>query len=269
MKTIGVIVIAMIALLALTGSVMADARVNATPEVQGISTTTFIEALGAVSTDESIAWTITNQEGITTYPLLAGEIMYQAGYSDVLKADAGYTVFNKQSKVSTANQLLGSDNIDMQGTVKYDAGDTVGTLTKTESITIDGSGNVTDTASGFMCVFAAANSGTVPKYCNFATAGSKISGVTLTSTETTAQTSFIGASWDYPVTLDYSIAAEGIGTFPMEGTAAANSKIWIKEARNGTAQAEDLLYTDTGTASGTINKFSKTYAYQSGFRLLA
>lgn len=189
-------------------------------------------------------------------------------YSDVLKVDQGYTVFSKTSKISTADQILNGQNIQMDSTLKYDAISSVGTATKTEQITIDGAGNEIDTAAGFRCLFAAVKSTTVPTYCNFATAGSKISGVTLTNTETSASNSFVSAQSDYPVTLGYSITAQGLDGQPMRGTATANMHVFIQEARNGTGKAEDLDYKDTGSAGGLINSFSKTYGYQSGFRLV-
>jgi hypothetical protein len=280
MKTMNIIIIAMIALLALTGSVMADARVNATPETQTITTTTTIEAMGAVSNIERMAWVITNQAGVDTadsvggvfvasYPLAAGEIMYQSTYSDTLTVDDGYTLFSKQvDKINTGNQVLEGKNVEMLQSLKYDSADTFGTATLEEQITIDGSGNVTPTASSFMCIFAAAKSSTVPMYCNFATAGSKISQVTLTSTETSASESFIGSNSDYPVTLSYGISAKGFGTDPMLGIATSNARVSIKEARNGTAQSEALDWTDNARASGQINTFGKTYAYRSGLRLV-
>ena len=46
--------------IALTGSVMADGRVSQTPEIQVVSTATFIDAIGTVSETDSLAWVLTN-----------------------------------------------------------------------------------------------------------------------------------------------------------------------------------------------------------------
>jgi hypothetical protein len=55
----------------------------------------------------------------------------------------------------------------------------------------------------------------------------------------------------------------------MIGSASAYLKVHVQEARNTTTQkSEDLTYSETSTASGLINSFSKSVAYQSGFNLI-
>ena len=247
------------------------------PEIQGITTTTNIEAIGLVYNYETLAWVISNQAGVetadpiaATWPILPAEVMYQTTYNDLLNVDDGYTLFNKQvDSISTANQVLDGKNIKMEQTLKYDALDTAGTATLTEQITIDGTGNESITANNFMCVFATAKSSTVPKYCNFATAGSS-STITSGSLATTASDSFIGASMDYPVTLSYAITGKPIaGELALFGKVTSNAKVVIAEARNGTSQAESLQWSDKMIASGTVSSVTKTYNYWSGFRAIA
>ena len=101
--------------------------------------------------------------------------------------------------------------------------------------------------------------------------GSKID-TSLTSTVTQAKESFVGVVSDFPVTMGYSIAAKGLTygstTLPMRGSANAWMSVNLKEARNGTTLAETLVYKESTTASGSINSFSKTMAYQSGLILV-
>jgi len=55
----------------------------------------------------------------------------------------------------------------------------------------------------------------------------------------------------------------------MIGSASAYVKVHTQEARNSSlTKSQDLVYSETSTASGLINSFSKSIAYQSGFNLL-
>jgi hypothetical protein len=159
----------------------------------------------------------------------------------------------------------------MNANLQYIAIDT-GRATRSEDILLDGVGNVTPTGTAILCPFASAASSTIPQYCNIIQAGSSID-TTLTSVVTKATDSFVGVDSTFPVTLNYNIAAKGItlsdGTSsPMIGSASAFVKVHIQEARNGTGKTEDVVYSETSTASGLISSFSKSIAYQSGFTLL-
>ena len=268
MKTIGVIVIAMIALLALTGSVMADGRVNATPEIQGISTTTTIDAYGTATDTVSLAWSTSNIANPVP-PLLDSEVIYTTTYNQKLNAVDGFTTYTKGAAISTANQIGNGQNVQMDTNLQYVA-DGTGRATNEESIVLDGAANERVTSTLYLCPFASSASSTVPQYCNYVAAGSKID-TTQTSTVTQAKESFVGVISDYPVTMGYSIAAKGFGTgsesVPMLGSATANVVVDLKEARNQTGLTETLVYKETSSASGQINGFSKVFAYQSGMIL--
>jgi len=265
MKTIGVIVIAMVALLALTGVVMADARVNATPEVQGITTTTSISVVGSASDVDSMSWSISNLGGLAP-PLTPDENQAMSTYSDKLTATDGIVTWKKDAVISTADQI-GTPNVQMDATLQFDAMDGTGTVSREEALMLDTVGNEMGTDTKLLCPFAADKSTMIPEYCNYVTMGSKVTGG-LTQTVTQAKESFIGVVSDFPVTMNYQIAARGLTydgvTFPMSGTASAALVVDIKEARNGTKLAETLLYKETSSASGSINAFNKVMAYQSG-----
>jgi hypothetical protein len=266
MKTIGVIVIALVALLALTGSVMADPRVNATPEVQGITTTTFIDVVGTATDTDSLTWSITNLAGLAP-PLQVAESMAMTTYSDKLTAIDGFVTWKKDAMISTADQI-GTPNVQMDAALTFDAAEGQGRAIRTESLMLDTVGNERVTANSLLCPFAIEKSSTVPEYCNYVTMGSSID-TSITSTATQAKESFIGVVSDFPVTMNYQIAAKGLQyggtTFPMQGSASAAIVVDIREARNGTGLAETLVYKETSTASGSINSFNKVMGYQSGF----
>jgi hypothetical protein len=264
------ILIASAILIAFCGCAMADRLVNATPEIQGISTSTSIACQGTVSETDSLSWAISNQ-ATTTPPLDDSEVVYQTGYNDNLMAVSGQTTWVKTAAVSTANKIGDQSNVAMNANLQYIAIDT-GRATRSEDILLDGAGNATPTSSAILCPFATATSSTIPQYCNIVQAGSSID-TTLTSVVTSATDRFVGTDSTYPVALNYNIAASGItlsdGTSsPMIGSASAFVKAHIQEARNGTGKAEDLTYSETSTASGYITKFGKSIAYQSGMNLI-
>lgn len=116
---------------------------------------------------------------------------------------------------------------------------------------------------------------------------------TLTSVVTHADDRFVGTDSTFPVVLNYNINAQGItlssGTSsPMIGSVSAYLKVHVQEARNQTSipdltnipgfataviaqpptKSEDLVYSETSSASGLVNKFSKSMSYQSGFNLI-
>ena len=260
-NTAGVIVIAFAVLIALTGSVMAERLVNATPEVQGITTSTSIQAQGTVTESDSLAWTDSNN-GNMKPPLGDSQVQYTTGYNDNLMAVSGQTSYVKSMDISTANKIADQSNVKAATNFQFIAIDT-GRATRSEDIFLDATGNTTDTASSILCPFASAVSSEIPPFCNIIQSGSSID-TTLTSVVTSANDRFVGTDSTFPVVLNYNIAAKGItlsdGTSsPMIGSASAFLKVHVQEARNGSStKSEDLVYGETSTASGLINSFTKS-----------
>jgi hypothetical protein len=265
-------ILALALLIACTGLVFADPGVNATPEVAGITTSTSIDCVGIVTESDSLAMTSTNTGAVNSMPLGEGTVQYTAGYNDNLMAVNGHTTFVKSMQISTANTIAGQSNIKANTNLQF-IGIDGGRATRTEDILIDGAGTATGTAGSILCPFASATSNVIPPFCNIVQAGSSID-TSLTSVVTSANTRFIGTDATFPVVLNYNIAAKGItlsdGTSsPMIGSVSAFVKAHIQEARNNTTvRSEDLVYSETSSASGLINSFTKSISYQSGFNLI-
>jgi hypothetical protein len=278
MKTIGIIVAAMV-LVALTGVVLADRNIPAVPEIQGISTSTSIQAQGTVTETDSLAWTTAanmstnaqNSQGIGA-PLGSHVVQYTTGYNAAYSGISGQTTFVKSMAVGTGNKIADQSNVAAHTDIQFIAIDT-GRATNSEDILLDGVANDTNTANAILCPFATATSVVIPPYCNIVQAGSSFD-ATLTSTVTNANDRFVGTDSSFPVTLNYNVASKGItlsdGTSsPMIGSAAAYLKVHIQESRNNTTtKSEDLVYSESSTASGLINSFAKSVSVQSGFNLL-
>ncbi|HVP94619.1 MAG TPA: hypothetical protein VMS89_05530 [Methanoregulaceae archaeon] len=285
MKTITMFSIAMVLLLALCGAAFADRNIPATPEIQGISTSTSIQAQGTVTETDSLAWTSastgsTQASQAIGPPLGDQQVQYTTGYNDQYVGVSGQTTFVKSMAVGTGNKIADGSNVAANTNIQFIAIDT-GRATRSEDILLDGVANSTSTGDAILCPFASATSAVIPPYCNIIQAGSGFDS-TLTSTVSKASDRFVGTDSTFPVTLNYNVASKGItlsdGTSsPMIGSASAYVKAHIQEARNstdGTAtgdvgkKSEDIVYSETSTASGLINSFSKSISYQSGFNLI-
>ena len=279
MKIIGIIVAGLV-LVALTGAVLADRNIPATPEIQGIATSTSIQAQGTVTETDSLAWTTAANlsdgvgqasQGIGA-PLADSQVQYTTGYNSQYSGVSGQTTFVKSMAVGTGNKIADGSNVAASTDIQYIAIDS-GRATNSEDLLLDGVANSTGTSSAILCPFATATSAVIPPYCNIVQAGSSFDS-TLTSTTTKANDRFVGTDSTFPVTLNYNVASKGItlsdGTSsPMIGSAAAYLKVHIQEARNSsTTKSQDLVYSETSTASGLISGFGKSFSYQNGFNLL-
>jgi hypothetical protein len=230
-----------------------------------------------------------NQGSPLTPPLQDQEVQYTTGYNDQLMAVSGQSAFAKSMAVSTGNKIADQSNIKADTSLQFIAIDT-GRATRTEDLLLDGAAQATDTSNAILCPFASSVSSVIPAYCNIEQAGSSMD-TTLTSVVTHADDRFIGTDSTFPVVLNYNINAGGItlsdGTSsPMIGSTSAYLKVHVQEARNVSTisipggyagpvpvtlnplKSEDLVYSETSSASGLITKFSKSMSYQSGFNLI-
>ena len=277
MKKIVMFSIAMVMLVALCGAAFADRNIPATPEIQGISTSTSIQAQGTVTETDSLAWTSASNDSTQIAiapgaPLKDQQVQYTTGYNSAYSGVSGQTTFVKSMAVGTGNKIADGSNVAAHTDIQFIAIDT-GRATNSEDILLDGVANATTTADAILCPFATATSAVIPPYCNIVQAGSSFDS-TLTSTVTNANDRFVGTDSTFPVTLNYNVASKGItlsdGTSsPMIGSASAYLKVHVQEARNtSTTKSEDVVYSETSTASGLINSFAKSVSYQSGFNLI-
>jgi hypothetical protein len=262
MKKFTFMVIALAMLVAFTGMAMADCGVNATPETQGIGTSTAVVAIGLVTETDAVVWQLADAD-LTIPPLNPTERAYTMSYSESTIADTGYVQYTKTQSLDTANQVAGTFNFNTGKIVDF-IGDTTGRMLSQENMVLDGAGNGQTTATTYICPFAQGVSATVPPFCNIIEVGSDVD-VILGSLATGADERHVMASGDPAVQVDYNIKLTGIGDVAASGSADAYVNAHIQEAR-GTAKAEDLVYSEMSTAAGDINLFNKVITYQSGMR---
>jgi len=239
-------------------SAMADG-VNQTTEIQGISTSTYIDVVGLASSSSDLSWTSSSGSTQTTV------------YSENTNAMNGHTVYVKDFSVNTGDQTLGQSNVQSSRQITFEGYDG-GNMVSDESLLIDTSGNATSAAGQFLCPFGASGNSVLPAFCNIVQAGSHVDS-TYISLSSQASSRTIMASADIPVALTYSINAHGVntatGTIPAYGLVSAYMKMHLQEGSGSSfTKASDLTYQDQSSANGIINAFTKTYGYQSGANLL-
>ena len=239
--------------------------------------------------DGALSSPVVTQKGIHTGVLDPGQVQYTVGYNDQYSGVSGQQTFAKSLALSTANKIADQSNLKANTNIQFIALDT-GRATRSEDLLLDGAAQAQDSTSLILCPFANANPGIIPAFCNIEQAGSAFD-TTLTSTVTSADTRFVGTDATIPTVLNYNINAQGItlsdGTSsPMIGSVSSYLKVHVQEARNESTisgflvpgldftfysypdgsnpqKSEDLVYSETSSASGLINRFSKSMSYSS------
>jgi hypothetical protein len=227
--------------------------------------------------------------GIHTGVLDPEQVQYTTGYNSQYSGVSGQQTFAKTVALSTANTIADKSNIKANTDIQFIAVDT-GRATNSEDLLLDGAAQVQNSSGLILCPFANANPGIIPAFCNIVQAGSGFD-TTLTSTVTSADTRFVGADATIPVVLNYQIKAQGITlgnqSSPMIGSVSSYLKVHVQEARNESSisgieppeqlvigpysypdavdpvKSEDLVYSESSTANGLINQFSKSMSYTS------
>ena len=273
MKTIGVIVIALAMLIALTGVVMADQVVPAVPEVQGISSSVSIVCEGTVQNSAALGWQLANQDVISGDQGLAPrgdgystswnsmldptQVQYSTTYDASTVAQHGQTTFIKSMAVGTGNKLLTQSNVKANTESTFFATDDGGNILGTESIMIDGAAMPTSASDRILCPFGNAGENVIPAYCNIATANSKYD-LVVGSVVSTANDRFVGTDATIPVELGLTLNVKpyqvvGQGMAQAQGSATSTFKVSVKEGRHGylgnvSALAQQgRLYTDASS----------------------
>ncbi|MCU0629621.1 MAG: hypothetical protein MUF37_00490 [Methanoregulaceae archaeon] len=246
-------------ILLFAGVVCADPSVTQAPEIQGLSTTTTVNAIGLMTETDSLSWQLSNL-GINNslaapgyppydagngtvlvwddiYPYTShtpGQVLYTTAYDANIVAQAGQISFIKTLGVNTGNKALGQSNIDTQTGITFIAADDGGNVVGTENLMLDGAGMYDLTANKMLCPFGSQSSLFIPPFCNIVQTGSKYD-LTVGSITTDANNRFVGDDATIPVVQNYAINIKpyGIseGQIPAMGSAMAYMKVHTQEGR--------------------------------------
>jgi hypothetical protein len=271
----------------LTGVVSADPGVNATPETQTISTITTGDVVGLAMETDAAAWTLSSGDQIyTKWGSSDGnedelnwsdDCQYTTVYDANIVAQAGHTAFTKTMNVDTRNKVTSQSNIIAQTGITFAAISDGGNVVGSENLMLDGAGDSTPTEDKILCPFADTH-GYISYFCNIVQAGSKYD-LTIGSVTTQADDAFVHSDATVPVVLNYAINVKPYGTsqdkIPASGSTMAYLKAHVQEGRDYwytteeplyaavPPKAEDLTYSESASALGTITAFNKQFGYSS------
>jgi hypothetical protein len=293
------IILITIALALLTGFAIADPGINETPESQGMTTATTIDAIGNYASTTDIQWLITDDNsGLNNLlPLDPHSVHYASTYAeDTFSNGMGLIAYDKNLDIETSEQLSGQWNIDADKQLEF-VGVDGARVYSDEYIMVDGVGNYTHPVEDKMlCVFAGGeilvpiihlgDTGYTywphifPANCNFAEAGSTID-MTMANVRTNSMDRFITPSTDTSVELEHDLlVTELIDGVPSSGTGSAFMNVLIMEARGIIALYDDpeslsataisplmerIEFNEVTTVTGDITVFDKVMNYNSEY----
>jgi hypothetical protein len=283
------VLLAAIVLVLCIGLATADTGEPQVPETQGFVTSTAMSAIGTVTETDSIVNIIAN-EGQPTLPFpLDGpwSVIYTSSYTENTIADQGLVTYTKGMTTDTSGAATTNlYNVQTDKVVEFIGTDT-GRMTSDERTVLDGAGSQFFYESPFLiCPFAGQADSVHSPFCNIVEEGSSVD-LTLGSLTTATAQRYIMLSAgpifgepgnaDVPVSdpgveSDYQIELTGFGDIPAMGSAEAFINVHLQEGRqliefptgpDSTPKAEDVLYSETSTASGEITLFQKVMSYNS------
>jgi hypothetical protein len=217
-------------------------------------------------------------------PVPLGEVQYTAEYHEVMTAVSGSLRYLKSMSVITGNKSVGDYNIASGRTVIF-IGEDGGRMSTSEDVLLDGMSAQTVSANQVFCPFAGTTNSFFPSFCNIVMSGSSAD-ISTGSISTSMGMRFIAASADVPIYESYGVNVKGVtgtaGNPDASGTVSAYMKLHLQEGIEkqvprrittdflgyNPVKAEDISYTETSTASGSIRSFTKEMQYQSGIRLV-
>ncbi len=281
MKFVSAAIVALVALVAITGFAAADRLPNQTPENQIFSIDTIIDVTGAVDDKSTLSWVIASPGAIPTGILGAKQVIADVTYRDSILTNGGKVSENKNFDFNSKNQAKGLFNIESQKVLTY-ASTEGAHLVGEEEYTLSVAGNYASAADNIRCVFAAANTNGLPAFCNIVSAKSSLVNVNSAQISSKGQIRAVAKTADIPAELNYQIAVTpdaNSGSGFAEGTVKTVFAGSILEARNTGASDDgsgnskwnktsaENTWKDTTEVTGGIKNLQKAFAYQSGFFL--
>ena len=267
MKTnisIGVIIIAMVILIAVSGSAMAARPVPAGNESSVITVRTSANVLGNFQAQTDLG--LQQGNGSLVPPLASdGGQVSTIVYSENTMAINGATDYTKNTQVNTGSVLNGQDNVQTDRIITFEAGD-AGRMVSDESILVQTIASV-DTTSSSCCPWGSTTDAVLPAENEVVVAGSKMD-VSEVSASSSSGVRAISNQPGTTVELDYSIDAHGLnqtaGTMdsPAIGSASAYVSGVIMQGANSTTQTTDMRYHDVTSVDGLFD-LSKEVSYTS------
>ena len=267
-------IVALVALVAVTGFAAADRLPNQTPENQLFSIDTVIDVTGAVDDKTTLSWVIASPGAIPTGILGSGQVVADVTYKDSILTNGGKLAENKNFAFDSRNQGKGLFSIESEKVMTYAS--TEGShLVGEEELVLSVAGNYASAADQIRCVFASAPGNVLPAFCNIVSAKSSLINVNSAQVSTKGQIRAVARTASVPAELNYRIAVTpdaNSGSGFAEGTVVTTFQGTVMEARDANAAtwnktAAENTWKDHTEVTGGIKQLQKALNYQSGFFL--
>jgi hypothetical protein len=278
MKYVFAAIVALVALVAVSGFAAADRLPNQTPENQIFTIDTVIDVAGAVDDKTTVAWVIASGGSIPTGILGNRQVVADINFRDSILTNGGKLAENKNFGFDSRNQAAGLYNIENEKVLTY-ASTEGAHMVGEEEYTLSVAGNWATADNTIRCVFSTNGMG-LPAFCNIVSAKSNLVNVNSAQISTKGQIRAVAATADIPAEVNYRIAVTpdaNSGSGFAEGTVVTTFAGSIMEARDWGAggyaagtwnrTAATNSWKDHTEVTGGIKNFQKAFAYQSGFRL--
>jgi len=274
MKLVFAAVVALVALVAVSGFAAADRLPNQTPENQILSIDSIIDVTGAVDDKTTMSWVIVSPGSIPTGILKSKQVIADVTFRDSILTNGGKLAENKNFAFDSKNKGKGLYNIEAEKVLTY-ASTEGAHLVGEEEYTLSVAGNFATASDNIRCVFSADHGKGLPAFCNIVSAKSSLVNVNSAQVSTKGQIRAVAKNAEIPAELNYRIAVTpdaNSGSGFAEGTVTTTFAGAIMEARDwGTGDSDwdntaaENSWKDHTEVTGGIKNFQKALAYQSGF----
>jgi len=273
MKFVFAAIVALVALVAISGFAAADRLPTQMPENQVFAIDTVVDVTGAVDDQTKLNWVIsdkqqytddpTNHEGgsIPTGSLGRFQVIGDIAYKDSILTNGGKLAENKNFGFDSRNQGKGLYNIEAEKVLTY-ASTEGAHMVGEESLVLSVAGNWATQANTIRCVFSQ-NNGYLPAFCNIVSAKSSLVNVNSAQISTKGQIRGTAESAGIPAELNYRIAVTpdaNSGSGFAEGTVSTVYTGSIMEARNADDYS-NVGVTQTGASNPLLTPQNEPYYY--------
>jgi hypothetical protein len=267
-------IVALVALVAVSGFAAADRLPNQTPENQIFTIDTVIDVTGQVDDKTTMSWVIASPGAIPTGILGDKQVIADVTFKDSILTNGGKLAENKNFAFDSKNKGLGLYNIESEKVLTY-ASTEGAHLVGEEEYTLSVAGNWATSQDQIRCVFSQVPNNILPAFCNIVSAKSNLINVNSAQVSTKGQIRAVAKNAEPPAELNYRIAVTpdaNSGSGFAEGTVTTTFQGTVLEARDNNAAtwnktSAENTWKDHTEVTGGIKNFQKALAYQSGFKL--
>ena len=269
----GVVVVLIILLSLACGFASAGRTIPPSNETSTLAVSTRAAAVGSLSAHTDIVYVQGNGNLSDNPPLQPnGEGQSTLSYQEDVMAVSGEVTYAKDSTLDTGPKVANQNNFESDKVMTYNSsgdGTDTGKMIASESILVETAAQGETTGTPGCCPWGTGNDQALAATNDVVVAGSDMV-VSEAAVASSADARITSDSISTPVSMDYSVAIEGVNQTPgdpstcAQGSATAYVSANLQEGLgNGTAVGTQVTYSDVTSASGLF-ELAKDVSYTSG-----